>query len=225
MIVTAGMIGVGKTTVATILSQDLGIDLYRENVDGNDILPLFYTASDEEQMAKRYPFLLQLEFLTSRYRDIKSALHGKPAVMDRSIYEDWYFAKINTELGRISEVEFNLYAKLLEEMMQEIEEFNKKAPDLMVYLYASFDTIMDHIGMRGRSFEQDDSLISYYRKLWEGYDYWVHHHYSASPVLMVNGDKFDFFVDDDRTALVESVKELLAHPREGFIELADMVGR
>lgn len=91
MLVVGGMIGVGKTTLASVIAADLDIDLYTENVDGNDILPLFYTASEEEQMLKRYPFLLQLEFLTSRYRDIKHALFGGPSIMDRSIYEDWYF--------------------------------------------------------------------------------------------------------------------------------------
>lgn len=120
MLVVGGMIGVGKTTLASVIAADLDIDLYTENVDGNDILPLFYTASEEEQMLKRYPFLLQLEFLTSRYRDIKHALFGGPSIMDRSIYEDWYFAKVNTDLGRISSEEFKLYAKILDEMMKEI---------------------------------------------------------------------------------------------------------
>ncbi|SDU82486.1 deoxynucleoside kinase [Arcanobacterium phocae] len=220
MLVVGGMIGVGKTTLASVVAADLDIDLYTENVDDNDILPLFYTASEEEQIFKRYPFLLQLEFLTSRYRDIKRALFGGPAIMDRSIYEDWYFAKVNTDLGRISPEEFRLYAKILDEMMKEIAQFPKKAPDLMIYLHASFDTIMERIGARGRDFEQDEKLVSYYRTLWEGYDDWVHNHYSASPVLMVNADEFDFFRAEDRKFLVEQVEKLQFNPTAQYMTLS-----
>ncbi|ADH92239.1 deoxynucleoside kinase [Arcanobacterium haemolyticum] len=220
MLVVGGMIGVGKTTLASVIAADLDIDLYTENVDGNDILPLFYTASEEEQMLKRYPFLLQLEFLTSRYRDIKHALFGGPSIMDRSIYEDWYFAKVNTDLGRISSEEFKLYAKILDEMMKEIAQFPKKAPELMIYLHASFDTILNRIGARGRDFEQDEKLVSYYRSLWEGYDDWVYNHYSASPVLLVNADEFDFFRGEDRTLLVDQVAKLKDNPTAQYMTLA-----
>ncbi|QRV02631.1 deoxynucleoside kinase [Arcanobacterium phocisimile] len=220
MLVVGGMIGVGKTTLASIIAADLDIDLYTENVEGNDILPLFYTASEEEQNLKRYPFLLQLEFLTSRYRDIKRALFAGPSIMDRSIYEDWYFAKVNTDLGRIAPEEFKLYAKILDEMMKEIAQFPKKAPDLMIYLHASFDTIIERIGSRGRDFEQDEKLVSYYRTLWEGYDDWVHNHYSASPVLMVNADEFDFYRAEDRQLLVEQVDRLQSNPTAQYMVLS-----
>ncbi|USR79836.1 deoxynucleoside kinase [Arcanobacterium pinnipediorum] len=219
MLVVGGMIGVGKTTLASIIAADLNIDLYTENVEGNDILPLFYTASEEEQNRKRYPFLLQLEFLTSRYRDIKHALFAGPSIMDRSIYEDWYFAKVNTDLGRISPEEFKLYAKILDEMMKEISQFPKKAPDLMIYLHASFETILERIGSRGRDFEQDDKLVSYYRSLWEGYDDWVHNHYAASPVLLVDADQFDFYRAEDRKHLVDSVKNLQHNPTGQYMTL------
>ena len=90
IIVIGGMIGAGKTSVAKIIAEALGSEVFYENVDGNDILPLFYTASPEEQDKKRYPFLLQLEFLNSRFSDIKQAFHDRNNVLDRSIYEDWY---------------------------------------------------------------------------------------------------------------------------------------
>lgn len=75
---------------------------------------------------------MQLTFLSSRFRSIKEALVDKNNVLDRSIYEDWYFCKVNHEIGRISELEFKIYEELLENMM---EELPKKAPDLMVYLH------------------------------------------------------------------------------------------
>lgn len=191
IIVVGGMIGLGKSSTAKILGEALDSKVFYENVDDNAILPLFYTASPEEAQLKRYPFLLQLEFLHSRFADIKQALHHRHNVLDRSIYEDWYFAHINHELGKISDVEFSIYEKLLNNMMEELQELPKKSPDLMVYLRASFETTMYRIGLRGRDFEQDLALVEYYRTLWAGYDDWVFNHYKASEVLVIDMDKTD----------------------------------
>lgn len=210
VIVVGGMIGTGKTSVATVLGKALGSEVFYEKVEGNEILPLFYTASPEEQVAKRYPFLLQLEFLSSRYADIKRAFHDPHNVLDRSIYEDWYFCKVNRDLGRISDTEFKIYEKLLANMMEELESLPKKAPDLMVYLKASFETVLERIGLRGREFEQDASLYDYYYKLWSGYDAWVNDHYSASDVLIVDMDRLDVVANpEDCAEVVEMVKAKL----------------
>ena len=56
IIVVGGMIGAGKTSVAKLIGNALGSDIFYENVDDNEILPLFYTASEEEQELKRYSF-------------------------------------------------------------------------------------------------------------------------------------------------------------------------
>lgn len=208
VIVIGGMIGNGKTSVAELLGRfyaDRGAKVFYESVEDNPILPLFYTASPEEIERKRYPFLLQLWFLDRRFRAIKDALRTKNplySIMDRSIYEDWYFAKVNMELGRISKQEFQIYENLLDNMMEEIEELPKKSPDLMVYLKSSFETTMYRIGLRGREFEQDQSLIDYYRKLWEGYDDWVLHHYKASEVLIIDMDKIDVVNREKDAAIV-----------------------
>lgn len=192
VITIGGMIGAGKTTITNLLAEELGFQPFYENVEGNDILPLFYTASPEEQQLKRYPFLLQLEFLNSRFEIIKTALRGnQDIIMDRSIYEDWYFARVNTDLGSISEQEFKLYEKLLNNMMEELEELPKKKPDLMVYLKISFEKTLERIGKRGRDFEQDEGLYDYYRELWKNYDNWVTQHYAESDVLILDMDEID----------------------------------
>ena len=156
LVVVGGMIGLEKTTLAEYLSEKLNAEIYYESVDDNPILPLYYTESDEEIAAKRYPFLLQLYFLSSRFETIKNASVNATtsySVIDRSIYEDWYFAKTNYNLGRMSDLEFSIYEKLLKNMMGEIEGIPKKAPSLMVYLDGSFETVIDRIKRRGRSYE------------------------------------------------------------------------
>lgn len=210
MIVVGGMIGLGKSSVSKVLGEALDSEVFYESVDDNPILPLFYTASDEEIQSKRYPFLLQLHFLDTRFKSIKEALGNNKNVLDRSIYEDWYFAKVNRDLGRISELEFQVYENLLNNMMEELDELPKKAPDLMVYLKASFETVLYRIGLRGRDFEQDTSLIDYYRTLWEGYDDWLFNHYKASQVLIVDMDKLDVVNNpEDAEQVVQEVKQKL----------------
>ena len=135
MLITIGaMIGAGKTSLAELVANHFNSEVFYESVDDNPILPVFYTASEEEIQAKRYPFLLQLWFLNTRFKSIKEALVKDNNVLDRSIYEDWYFAKVNKDLGRISDLEFSLYEDLLNNMLEELEGLPKKSPDLMIYL-------------------------------------------------------------------------------------------
>ncbi len=217
LIVVGGMIGLGKSSVAALLGEAFGSEVFYESVDGNPILPLFYTASPEEIQEKRYPFLLQLYFLDSRYKAIKSALGHDDNILDRSIYEDWYFAKKNMELGRINELEMQIYENLLDNMMEELQELPKKAPDLMVYLKGSFETVLERIQKRGRSFEMDKELTDYYRFLWEGYDDWVMNHYQASQVLIIDMDEIDVVErEEDRAKVIQAVKESLEKTRADF---------
>lgn len=192
MITVGAMIGAGKSSLAKLLGEHLGSEVFYESVENNPILPLFYTASDEEIQKYRYPFLLQLYFLNTRFKSIKQALVHKNNVLDRSIYEDWYFAKVNKDLGRISELEFQIYESLLDNMLEELEELPKKSPDLMVYLTGSFETILKRIQDRGRGYELDQSLVEYYHVLWEGYDEWIQNNYHASEVITIDIDKYDF---------------------------------
>lgn len=200
MVITVGaMIGAGKSSLAKLIGEHFGTDVFYESVEDNPILPLFYTASEEEIQAKRYPFLLQLYFLDTRFKSIKEALVNDNNVLDRSIYEDWYFCKVNRDLGRISDLEFELYERLLNNMVEELAELPKKAPDLMVYLTGSFETIVDRINKRGRGYELAPELVDYYRTLWEGYDDWVFNHYKASEVLVIDIDKYDYVNNEEDT--------------------------
>ena len=210
VIVVGGMIGLGKSSVAEILGEHFGSEVFYESVDDNPILPLFYGASDEEIQAKRYPFLLQLYFLNTRFKSIKEALYHDNNVLDRSIYEDWYFCKKNMELGRITELEMDIYDGLLNNMMQELAELPKKAPDLMVYLKGSFETVLARINKRGRGYELDPALVEYYHHLWKDYDDWVMNHYKASQVLVIDMDNTDVVNnEEDKIRVINEVKNKL----------------
>lgn len=214
LIVVGGMIGLGKSSVAEILGNHFNSEVFYESVDDNPILPLFYSESEEEILKNRYPFLLQLYFLNTRFKSIKEALYNDNNVLDRSIYEDLYFAKKNMELGRISELEMNTYEGLLENMLEELKELPKKSPDIMVYLKGSFETVMKRINLRGREFEVDESLKEYYHFLWEDYDNWVNNHYNASEVLIIDMDTMDVVNNEaDKHKLIEMVEEKLKEVR------------
>ena len=208
MLITIGaMIGAGKTSLAELVADHFNSEVFYESVDDNPILPVFYTSSEEEIQTKRYPFLLQLWFLNTRFKSIKEALIKDNNVLDRSIYEDWYFAKVNKDLGRISDLEFSLYEDLLNNMLEELEGLPKKSPDLMIYLSGSFETILERIKKRGREYELDEALVSYYYALWEGYDNWIKQHYKASEVLIINIDEIDYVNNEEHKQKVLSMIE------------------
>lgn len=214
LLTVAGMIGGGKSSLTKLLVDEFGGVGYYEQAD-SPILQKFYTASKEEQEAKRYPFLLQLEFLNSRFKMIKKCLieGNNPLVntLDRSIYEDLYFMEVNRQLGRISEEEAEIYTNLLHNMLEEIDELPKKAPDLLIYLKGSFNTFKARIENRGRSFEAlDGETEAYFHKLWKGYDAWVEECYKASPTVIIDIDKFDYVNnEEDAKAVIQIVKNRL----------------
>lgn len=211
MVITiAGFIGGGKSSLAKILSEHLNSEAFYESVDDNPILPLFYTASKEEISLNRYPFLLQLWFLNTRFKSIKRALTNKNNVLDRSIYEDLYFCQVNYELGRISELEFEIYKSLLNNMLEELDELPKKAPDLMIYLKGKFETFLSRIVGRGREYELDEELYDYYYKLWQGYDNWIQEYYTLSEIVVIDIDKYDYVNNqEDKKEVLKLITDAL----------------
>lgn len=214
VIVISAMIGAGKTSLTKLIAEHFNIEALYESVDDNPLLSMFYTAREGKNQSERYPFLLQLWFLNTRFRAIKQALVKNCTVLDRSIYEDLYFAKVNKDLGRISDLEFSIYEDLLDNMMGELEGAPKKSPDLMIYLTGSFETILNRINKRGREYELSPDLISYYKTLWEGYDDWISTNYRASEVLKINIDNLDFVNNhDDKNTILKMIENKLKEIR------------
>ncbi|MFC6463603.1 deoxynucleoside kinase [Marinilactibacillus sp. GCM10026970] len=205
VIVLAGMIGAGKSTFTTFISEEFQSEAFYEQVVDNPILEKFYADP------KRWAFSLQIFFLNTRFRSIKQALIHKHNVLDRSIYEDALFTKINYEEGNMSEAEMNLYTDLLDNMMEELQDIPKKAPDLLIYLRGSLDTHLERIEKRGRSFEQVDGnpeLLEYYTKLHSRYDDWFNA-YNQSPTLVIDIDSIDLDRNEDKIFVMQEIKSAL----------------
>ena len=97
--------------------------------------------------------------------------------------------------------------------MEELKELPKKAPDLMVYLKADFDVILNRISKRGRDFEIDDALKEYYHFLWKDYDEWANEYYDASEILVIDTNNLDLANNEDDVQYVlklieEKLKEV-----------------
>lgn len=208
VLVVGGMIGLGKTTVTKILADEFKSKIFYEEVQNNKILPLFYNATEEEIKREKYAFLLQIDFLNKRFKNIKQALQNPNNILDRSIYEDWYFMTKNYELGRITKLEKEIYEELLENMLEEIEGLPKKTPDLFIYLKGSFDTVLKRIKKRGREYEIDDKLVDYYRLIHEGYDDWATKVYNKSKLITIDMDTMDVVNNlEDKQKLINLVKK------------------
>lgn len=221
MITCAGIIGAGKSSLTELLANDLGTHAFYEPVKNNPVLPLFYkgneiAAKKREQgidSTNPYAFLLQIYFLNKRFDMIKRAMQEDNNVLDRSIYEDAIFMKMNADEGNATDIEWDVYNSLLSNMMEELPyAAHKKRPDLMVMIDVSYQTMINRIKKRGRKFEQvevDPSLEQYYKKLLRYYADW-RDNYDQSDLLVINGDKYDFISNlDDRNVVLDDIEERL----------------
>ena len=148
LIVLAGTIGAGKSSLAAALGEHLGKEVFYEAVDNNPVLDLYY------QDPKKYAFLLQIFFLNKRFQSIKEAYKADNNVLDRSIFEDELFLTLNYKNGNVTKTELDIYKELLSNMLEELEGMPKKSPDLLIYIDVSFEKMLERITKRGRSYEQ-----------------------------------------------------------------------
>ena len=179
-IVIAGNIGSGKTTLTKMLARHYGWEARLESVVNNPYLTDYY------QDMKRWALNLEVYFLIERFRDIlKIAQSDKTIIQDRSIFEGVYiFTANNHDMGNMSDRDFDTYMGLFQSMMMVI-----KQPDLLVYLRASVDHLVDNVHKRGRDFEQNMRL-DYLRNLNERYETFVDKY--DGPKLIVDVNNVDF---------------------------------
>lgn len=202
LIVLAGTIGAGKSSLAAALGEHLGTEVFYEAVDNNPVLDLYY------QDPKKYAFLLQIFFLNKRFKSIKEAYKADNNILDRSIFEDELFLTLNYKNGNVTKTELEIYQELLGNMLEELEGMPKKRPDLLIYIDVSFDKMLERIEKRGRSFEQVDDnpgLEDYYAQVHSEYPDW-YKNYHVSPKMKIDGNQLDFVQNpDDLKTVLEMV--------------------
>ena len=181
LIIVAGNIGVGKTSLAERLGARLGWRTAFESVADNPYLPDFYADM------RSWAFHLQVFFLGHRARQyLEMAADPQSVILDRSIYEDAYiFARALHHMGNLAERDYHAYRRVFDLIVA-----NLPAPDLLIYLRAPVPVLMERIHNRGRAMESGISA-DYLGLLETFYDEWMAA-YDDCPVLTIRSDDLDF---------------------------------
>ena len=193
-----GVIGVGKTTLARLLQPVLDASLVLEVFEENPFLSSFYAERE------RYAFQTQIFFLLSRYhqqrRGVASILKtGKALISDYTFAKDSLFARINLRGD-----ELDMYCRVHEALAEKITH-----PDLLVYLKAETDTLMQRIAMRDRSYERNMER-SYIDELNRAYEKFFSEPYDGTLILPIDTNPLDFVHQADHLRLIENrIREAL----------------
>jgi deoxyguanosine kinase len=177
-IVVEGPIGVGKTSLVDILSERLGARKLLEVAEDNPFLPNFY------KDPRRYAFQTQLWFLLNRFRQqqdlLQFDLFRQTLVADYLFAKDKIFAYLTLE-----DHELSLY-----ERVHALLQVQVPTPDLVIFLQASTEALLERIAIRGKAYEREIDR-KYLAELNEAYTHFFFH-YAASPLLVVNTSDIDF---------------------------------
>ena len=205
-IVVEGPIGAGKTTLARAIAEASDAALMLEDPDANPFLSRFY------ENAERYALPAQLFFLFQRIDQIgtlnQADLFRRATVGDFMLAKDALFARLN-----LKDDEMRLYEQIYEHLKPQAP-----VPDLVIYLQAAPETLVERVQRRGAAYEKN-MTEAYLIGLAETYTRFFYQ-YTASPLLIVNSDRLNF-VDspDDLRVLMERVAGMRG-PRE-FFNLGD----
>jgi deoxyadenosine/deoxycytidine kinase len=181
LIVVAGNIGAGKTSLAERLGSRLGWKSAFESVSDNPYLGDFYADM------KSWSFHLQIFFLGHRAAQyLELANDPQSAILDRSIYEDAYiFARALYSMNNLSERDYLAYRRVFSLVVDHLPP-----PDLLIYLRAPVPVLLERIHSRGRSIEA--GINEQYLSLLESYyDDWMGS-FDLCPVLTIRTDDLDF---------------------------------
>ena len=189
-----GPIGVGKTSLAELLSKELGARLVLEDFEDNPFLPDFY--NDPE----RFGFQTQLFFLLQRYRqqqDLRQVdMFQKLLITDYMFVKDRLFASLNLE-----DKEMHLY-----DTVASLLERNIIRPDLVIYLQADTDVLMKNIAKRGRNMERNVTweYIDALNQVYTEYFF----RYQDTPLVIINTDNIDFVeIEKDLKEVIDYIRQ------------------
>lgn len=178
-----GVIGVGKTSLARLLSEKLEAKLILEQSESNPYLKDFY------RDPQRYAFQIQLFFLLGRYRQLlnlpQQDLFHKYLIADYIFAKDKIFAYLNLEYRDL----------ILYERVSTLLERELPKPDLVIYLQSSTDKLIAHIKRRKKDYEKDISP-EYIKSLNDAYNDFFFR-YNETPLLVINTTEIDFVQNEE----------------------------
>ena len=199
-IAIAGNIGAGKTTLTRLLSQKLRWRAYYEKVIDNPYLAPFYDDMN------RWSFHLQIYFLSHRFKSQKEITEWPDScIQDRSIYEDVeIFARTLNQQGFMTGVDYENYRMLFETMVDYLRK-----PDLIIYLKATVDQLVERILSRGRDYEQTIDR-GYLEQLSQAYETWLDEaEENGFKILRIDTKNKNFEENEkELNIVVEYVKEM-----------------
>ncbi len=204
IIVIAGNIGAGKTSLAERLGARLGWVTAYESVSDNPYLPDFYADM------RKWSFHLQVFFLGHRSQQyLLMAQKPQSVILDRSIYEDAFiFSRALHHLNNLDERDYLSYRRVFDLIVQ-----NLPAPDLLIYLNCPVQILMERIRRRARNIESGISA-EYLQLLESFYQEWMAV-YDICPVLSIRTDDLDFVNKSQHLDIVvQRIQEKLAGREE-----------
>lgn len=184
-----GVIGVGKTSLAKLLTERHNARLVLEQFEENPFLPKFY------QDRERYAFPTQMAFLASRFKQqqkmLDQDLFHQMTVSDYIFEKDRIFARLNLDDDELALYDsiFNIMAGI------------SAKPDLVIYLQSTVDRLMYNIRERDRDYERHISR-EYLEELTEAYNHFFYH-YNKSPLIIINTSEIDFVSDKKHLDYIE----------------------
>ncbi len=185
-----GAIGVGKTTLSRLLASRFQADLLLEVFEENPFLADFYTDRDT------YAFQTQIFFLLSRYhqqQEVPLALtSGNNLIADYTFEKDVLFARLNLS-GDELETYFSVHNALAEKL---------PLPDLIVYLQAETDVLMQRIAQRDRPYERNMDQ-NYIESLNIAYSGFYNEGHTGAPVLQINTNQLNYVAKEQDLDWVE----------------------
>ena len=199
LVLVAGNIGAGKTSLTERLAARLGWEAGFESVADNPYLPDFYADM------RSWSFHLQVFFLGHRAAQHKAmANSSRSAIIDRSIYEDAFiFARALHEMGNLNERDYLAYRRLYDLVVGALP-----APSLLIYLRAPVEVLVDRIARRARAIESGITP-EYLRLLDRYYDEWLAE-FNVCPVLTIRSDSLDFVHQaEDLDVVVRRIEDRL----------------
>ena len=201
-VVVEGPIGAGKTSLARMLAHHIGGDELFERPDENPFLERFYGDMPRFALATQLTFLFQRADLLKGVGQFD--MFRRATVGDFLLDKDPLFARVN-----LSDAEYELYQKVYSHLKPQTP-----TPDLVIYLQAPVDTLIERVHRRGIDFERRISA-AYLTRLADAYSRHFYR-FDAAPLLIVNSERLNFVDNPDHAALLIARIGAMKSPREFF---------